>query len=363
MNQILRENICGLAAYQQSSTIGYSYPVFNLNGRRPNFWERQQIRFKLLRYDFGKIMRDELLKKIKSSGTDIVIVHFATTADYLWDVLKKLKLPIFIYVHGYDIIWDNINDNGERTHNESYIANIFKISQEPNVYFIANSNYSFKSLVSIGVSECKIKKKIFGVDLPVLHRNYAKAELQILFLGRFVDFKGPDIVLQAFIKACDLGFKGTLIMAGEGPLKVMCELIARRSKYNNNIFFTGAVTKEQAEDLYLNSDIYSMHSTHGTLTNGIEAFGVTYIEAMSYGLPVVTAPVGGPVEIFENGVNGILVQVNNVDEHAEAFLQLFHDVELRKWLGENGRNKVKSHFSSTIEKQQLCNILGISINP
>jgi colanic acid/amylovoran biosynthesis glycosyltransferase len=362
MNKILEQYICGLAAFIQNETIEHKYPVFNLNGRQPNFLERQLIRLKLLKYDFNRIMRDELLDRIKGSRADVVIVHFATTAHYLWDVLEKLDIPIFIYVHGYDIIWDCKNDDGDKVHSELYASEIFKISQNSNVIFIANSDRSFENLISINILENKIKKKVFGVDLPVIQRDYTKINLQILFLGRFVDFKGPDIVLNAFIKACDLGFKGTLVMAGDGPLKNMCKIISKRSKYFNNIFFINAVSKEQAEELYKESDIYSMHSIHGTLSNGVETFGVTYIEAMSFGLPVVTASFGGPAQIIEDGIDGILVQAYNVDEHAKAFMKLFNNISLRQNLGINARNKVKNHFSTNIEKQQLYSILGIKMS-
>jgi colanic acid/amylovoran biosynthesis glycosyltransferase len=362
MNQLLENNITGLATFLHNDVINFKYPIFNLNGRPPSFWERQQIRLRLFDYDYERIMRHELQKEIKASGAELLIVHFATTAHYLWNVLEKLKLPIFIYVHGYDIIWDHNDDTGKMIHSSTYSLEVLKISQNPNVKFIVSSFCSFHSLVSIGISESKIRKKIFGVRLPDLKRNYVKSELQILYLGRFVDYKGPDIVLNAFLKACDAGFKGTLVMAGDGTLKIACEIIANRSAYANRIKFTGAVTKEQAVDLYKNSDIYTMHNIKGGTTNGYDTFGVTFIEAMSFGLPIITAPIGGPAEIIENGVDGILVSPNNEDEHAEAFMQLFNNTILRKELGERGRLKVSTFFTPDIEKQELYDILGIPNN-
>jgi colanic acid/amylovoran biosynthesis glycosyltransferase len=358
INLILEKSICGVAAFLTKEEANNNTSVFNLNGRNPNFFERQLIRLKLLKYNFDTVMRKELLGCIKRSNANMIIVHYATTAHYLWNgILENLKIPVFIYVHGHDVIWDHRDLTGDKLHSETYIKNIFTISKNSNVKFIANSLCTYKNLVTVGIDENKIVLKYFGVDLPKINRDYDKDELQVLFLGRFVDFKGPEIVLSAYIKACDLGFKGTLIMAGDGPLKIMCEIIARRSEYADRISFTGAVTKEKAEELYRSSDLYTMHNSKGIISNGYDTFGVTFIEAMSYGLPVVTAPIGGPAEIIEDGVDGILVQENDVDEHAQAFMQLYNCSILRQKLGENGRRKVETKFSSIIEKKELLRIL------
>jgi colanic acid/amylovoran biosynthesis glycosyltransferase len=361
MNQMLENYICGLAAFiHKGEKKHYNYSVINLNGRPLNFMERQLIRFKLKKVNLNKLLHDELLRSIKISEANILIVHYATTAHYLWSILTELDLPIYIYVHGYDIIWDHKNDKGELLHSKDYSVDIYKISQKSNISFIVSSECSFNQLVNIGISVIKIKRKTFGVNIPSINRSYDKEELQILFLGRFVDFKGPDIVLEAFIKACDLGFQGNLVMAGEGPLRIMCEIIARRSQYKTRISFKGAVTKEEAEKLFISSDLYTMHNSRGIITNGYDTFGVTLIEAMSYGLPVITAPVGGPSEIIINNVDGILVPENDVNEHCNAFMRLYDDKLLRKKLGETARLKVETNFSAKREKEELFSILGIS---
>jgi colanic acid/amylovoran biosynthesis glycosyltransferase len=360
MNQMLESYICGLAAFiHKGETTHSDYTVINLNGRPLNFVERQLSRFKLKKIKINQLLHNELLRSIKDTDADILIVHYATTAHYLWNILKEIEIPIYIYVHGYDIIWDHNNDKGELLHSKDYSLDIYNISQKQNISFIVSSECSFNQLVKIGISEIKIKKKTFGVDLPSINRLYDREELQILFLGRFVDFKGPDIVLEAFLKACELGLEGNLVMAGEGPLRIMCEIIARRSKYKTRISFRGAVTKEEAKELFISSDLYTMHNSKGIVSNGYDTFGVTLIEAMSYGLPVITAPVGGSSEIITNNVDGILVPENDVNEHCNAFMRLYADKLLRKKLGETARLKVETNFSAEREKEELFAILDI----
>lgn len=360
MNLMLEHHICGIAAFINEIYLHVDYPIFNLFGRRPNFWERQLIRTRLKQYNADNVMRKELNDILKRTAPDLVLIHYATTAHFLLDVLDNLNIPLFIYVHGFDIIWDYRNDNGAKIHTAAYIKDLLDFSKKKNVQFIVSSSSSLNSLASINIPGNKVKFKTFGVSLPDIERDYSKSSLQILYLGRFVDFKGPDIVLKAFLKACKMGFNGNLVMAGDGPLHMMCQIIAKRSIYADRITFTGAVSKEEATKLFFDSDIYSMHNCHGIITKGFETFGVTIIEAMSFGLPVVTAPVGGPREIIENNVDGLLVEPGNVAEHAAAFMLLFKDKLLRKRLGMEGRSKVKIKYNSEIEKRELFKILGIS---
>jgi glycosyltransferase involved in cell wall biosynthesis len=361
MNQMLEGHICGTAAYLSDEiTLGNSFPIFNLNGRSANNIERLLTRLRLNKYDAQKTMQKELFELFAETKADVLLVHYATVADEIWDVLNKCRLPIYIYVHGYDIIWDQNDNNGNRIHNEKYAERVLAISQSSNVKFIAASNCSIQNLLLLGIDKNKIYKKTFGVDLANGEKDYTKKTMTVLFLGRFVDYKGPDIVLQAFLKACDLGFKGKLIMAGDGPLKSMCELISKRSKYRNQIQFTGEVSQHETALLFETADIYTMHNCKGLLSNGYDTFGVSIIEAMSFGLPIVTAGFGGPSEIIDNRVDGILVEENNILSHAEALIELYQSPLLRAALGNNAKKKVLNKYNSEIEKKELFQILQIN---
>jgi glycosyltransferase involved in cell wall biosynthesis len=362
MNKLLGERICGFASFLKEKCDHNNQPVFDLNGRKPNFTERMLIRFRMLKYDSQKTMRRELFESINSAKPDILMIHYASTARYLWDVINRFPIPVYIYVHGYDIIWDHNDDTGKKFYDSEYMSEVLNISKKSNVTFIANSECSFQNLLEIGIEKNKIVKKIFGVNLPAVKRNYRKNEMTVLFLGRLVDYKGPDIVIKAFIKACESGFEGRLIVAGDGFLKEACERIASNSVFSNRIDFMGEVDKKQAENLYLEADLYSMHNCRGPISNGYDTFGVTVIEALSYGLPVVTGKMGGPAEIIENGTDGILVEPFDVKEHADAFLRLFRDRNLCEQMGNNGRNKILNKYSADIEKSSLFNILKISGN-
>ena len=212
-----------------------------------------------------------------------------------------------------------------------------------NVHFIANSNYARTLLSKFELDENKIEQKFYGVEPKQVERRFNK-NLKVLYLGRFVDFKGPDLVVQSFIKACDQGFNGTLKMVGSGPLLVTCKLLAKRSKYADKITFCEPVDADTAAKLFVESDIYNMHNCLGILTGEGEAFGVTIIEAMSFGTVVITGNYGGPQEIIENGEDGILITPEDVEAHAQALLDLQNNPHLLQKLSRNAVVKINKLF-------------------
>jgi glycosyltransferase involved in cell wall biosynthesis len=94
---------------------------------------------------------------------------------------------------------------------------------------------------------------------------------------------------------------------------------------HSNFCFLGWIPHEDLVNLYSQTDIFVMPS----LT---EAFGVTFLEAMACGVPVIGTRVGGIPEIIQHGYNGLLVEPNNSDDLADAIIQLLSDSELRKQL-------------------------------
>jgi glycosyltransferase involved in cell wall biosynthesis len=360
MQEYMEKEITGIAAFfPTEDKISTTFNTFNLNGRKPNYFERNLIRFKIKEYNRYATMEKELLQFIKSNNADILFVHFLSTAEYLSAVLKKINIPIIIHVHGIDILWQATDffSPTKLYHHSNYKSNCTSLIRLPNIHLIANSKFSIGQLQLANIDLQKVTLKYFGVPEIKMVRDYFKTNLTVLFLGRLVEYKGPDLVIESFIKACDKGFKGDLVIAGEGPMKPFCELIVARSFYKNRIKFLGKVTSEQAATLYREADVYTMHNCKGALTNEVEAFGVSIIEAMSYYLPIITGATGGVCEIIENGEDGILVPSGDTDSHADSFMKLFNNRDFAKLLGQNAAKKITNKFSIKNEKDVLFSVL------
>lgn len=360
MMSYVEDDIVGLACFNPLQSTWKGKLVFNLDRRfAPKSTIKKlllNIRNRIYSYNSDTI---SFQRFIKTCNPDVIWINFIGPALHLSDFLVLSDIPIVIHVHGIDVFTDARSEyTGNNIHPQNYVDLVREISKKRNVYFIANSKFTISFLNKFEIHNSKIFLKYFGVNVPDSPQLREQNTLQVLFIGRFVDFKGPDLVLKAFYIACDNGFKGSLTMIGDGPLKPMCLLLNSRSKYSHLVKFYEPIEAIEVSEFMKESDIFTMHNCYGPISKQYEAFGVTLIEAMSYGLPVVNGNCGGVKEIIDHNINGILVESLNIKEHAEAFLKLQNNFSFREFISRNAQIKVATKFNSRLESQKLRMILN-----
>jgi len=304
--------------------------------------------------------QEVLLREIKRNGITHVLCHYGEFAVKFMDVWRAIDIPLFVHFHGYDATFDlRLDDRpNERYFPDSYLPTIRKLAERAT--FIANSQFTKSLLVEAGISSDRIKVKYLGVPIPgKIKKHENVGEVCILYLGRLVDFKSPDRTIKAFEIARAKGLQGRLLIAGDGPLRVTCELLRMRSPYRDAIEILGAVTPEHAQQLLSEADIYTQHNIKGEISQQSECFGVSVVEAMAMGLPIVGTRSGGVQETVLDGVTGFLVAPGDIEAQAEALLRLAADADLRQRLGDEGHKRVREYFSIELERQRLLSILGL----
>lgn len=326
-------------------------------GQNIYYLNRILNKYNLPFYDYpGKI----LLREIHRKNISHVICHYGEFATDFMNIWQKTDVPLFIHFHGYDVTFDlkRYNQPNKPYFSDTYINKIKQLSERAT--FIANSNFTKSLLLKIGIPEDTIKVKHLGVPIPKYTKLHQKSEdICILHLGRLIDCKSPDRTIKAFEIARSKGMKGSLIIAGDGELRKKCEELKLISPYGNSIKIIGAVESILLESLFLQADIFTQHNIKGEITNQEEAFGVSVIEAMSYGLPVVGTRSGGVTETVIENETGILVNPNDVIGQAEAFLKLAEEPALRNQYGSAGRRRVENYFSMDLESRNLKTILKL----
>lgn len=341
---------------------GNGVPVLSL---RSNPTKVQGLSLLLQRagFDFTRLSSSgsvKILTEIKKQNIDHILCHYGTFAVQNSDLLQEAGQPLFVHFHGYDVFFDlcQADAPGKPVHPQNYLEELKQLKNK--AVFIAGSEFMKSKLVAAGFSGNNIQVKYYGVPIPDFQKVHQKTEdIQILHLGRLVDFKSPDRTIKAFEIACSRGLKANLVMVGNGPLKVTCELLRLRSPYKDSITILDPISPEQAQRMYLESDIYTQHNLTGEITHQAEGFGVSIIEAMAIGLPFVGTRSGGIVESVVENVTGVLNDPEDVEAQAESFLELAGNPELRQKMGEAGRKRVAEHFSPEQEKNQLIQILGL----
>lgn len=336
-------------------TIQGNIPVHYLRSYAP-LWHRlgQKIYWGVQGKRLGSVAIG-LRLLVKKYEIDAILVHYLGTVARFQHLWGEVDLPIYAHCHGFDVTWDLRHSDPPHppVHSESYQSCLMGLPD--NFTFIANSRYSAKRLREIGIPPRRIIVKYIGVPVSPVFPERESFEggrkLSILYLGRLIDCKGPDKVIQAFELASKKGLNGELVVAGDGPLRGICETLRNRSPFRERIKILGIVDAETGKRLRKNADIFTAHNCKGPQTNQEEALGVSILEAMADGLPVVAGSSGGVLETVVDGETGFLVPPGDVERHADALLQLSHDEELRKKMGYRGWLRVKENFSE--EKERL----------
>jgi glycosyltransferase involved in cell wall biosynthesis len=182
----------------------------------------------------------------------------------------------------------------------------------------------------------------------------ATAGPRVLFVGRFVYYKGVDGLLDAMARC-----SGTLLLVGEGPLEPQLRHRAIALGIQDRVVFAGRVSDEDLPAYYHASDVFVLPSIART-----ETFGVVQVEAMAAGLPVVSTnlPTGVPW-VNQDGVSGLVVPPGDPGRLADAIGCLLATPELRERLGRNAsarasdlfaRDRMIAAFKDVVERAVLA---------
>ncbi|MER6345254.1 glycosyltransferase family 4 protein [Streptomyces sp. NPDC001595] len=160
-----------------------------------------------------------------------------------------------------------------------------------------------------------------SVPDPVLPPSDSSAKV-VVAAGRLVPVKRYDLLIEAFAQVAAAHPDWQLRIYGKGEEQPRLRELIERLGLWNNVFLMGAATPMEAE--WAKASI-------GAAASNFEPFGMTIVEAMRCGLPVVSTDCPyGPGEIIADGTDGRLVPVGDRDALAAALLELVGDAELRR---------------------------------
>jgi len=169
----------------------------------------------------------------------------------------------------------------------------------------------------------------------------------ICCVGRLIHIKGQDVLLRAFAQLDSRYSNAVLLLVGEGKLRKKLERLARNLGVESRVVFTG--WRSDACALIAASDILVLPSRE-------EPLGLTLLEGMSVGTPVIGCRTGGMVEIVESGKNGLLVESGDSDGLASAMEQLLSDRELKERLVSAGYTTVREKFDPASFVEQVADV-------
>lgn len=170
------------------------------------------------------------------------------------------------------------------------------------------------------------------------------------FAGRLAHNKGADVLLRAVALLQQAGVKVRLVLVGDGAEQVHLVALAQQLGISAITFFAGRAARNAIYSAIKGFDIAAVPSRE-------EGFGLSALEAMAAGVPVVASRVDALQEVVQDGVTGLLCQVDDPQSLADALARLVADLPLRQRMGAASIAHATLHYDTQAYRAHLSNLL------
>ncbi len=225
---------------------------------------------------------------------------------------------------------------------------LLKEKVERAAFFATISEFNQRFLSTLGIKSDKVRIVRCGVDAEQFSQrnNFVRNQpLKLGVIGRLVEKKGIDTLVQAIKVLHYQGEKAELLIAGSGPLKdELARLVFQTGLTSNEVKFLGAIPHTQVAEFIESLDAFVLPCKQDK--NGdMDGIPVVLMEAMLSGVPVISTKISGIPELVIDKETGLLVEPNNEHALAAAILTLSNDDILRENMMKHAVTKVQSEFS------------------
>jgi L-malate glycosyltransferase len=320
--------------------ISYAPPIrMNPNDPHIHFHEVEVTSYPLFDHPpYTLALATKMLEVFEAESLDVLHVHYAiphsVSAMLARSMAAPRRLPFVTTLHGTDITLVGSN--------RSYLP-ITKFSIEQSDGVTAISDYLLKQTLK----EFDIKRPIdvipnfVNCDLYTRIPNEAQraqwapnGEPILMHLSNFRPVKRITDAVEIFaIVRAKMPAK--LVLIGDGPDRGAAEYLVRKKRLQKDVFFLGkqnsVYEKLSSADLFL-------------LPSELESFGLAALEAMACEVPVVATNVGGIPEVVTHGVDGYLVEPEDVKAAGQYAIDILSRADRGREMGQLARQNAKSRF-------------------
>jgi len=276
--------------------------VIRLKSKRRNLFKSNPVEMISWIQECKKFLPEFL----KSNVFDLCIANFALPGGEVALFLKKnYSLPFVVISHGHDIPWVKPYIHLGPLHLIAY-RRIKKICLQSEKNFVQSDTmlkninrflgplHKTKNIkIPNGIEDCKINKTLSKRSL-----------LRIIFVGRLVSQKDPITLLKAAKNLNTLNIDFSLDIYGDGPLRTKMEKFIKQNGLCSKVVCHGKVLNNEMCHLYRAADLMIAPSIS-------EGMSISIMEALSFGVYVISTKVSGNEELIEDKLNGAFVQEQN----------------------------------------------------
>lgn len=184
---------------------------------------------------------------------------------------------------------------------------------------------------------------LFSKETKVFPLQKAKGDIYLITTSRLTKKNAVDDIIKSLIH---LPANIKLLVLGVGELEEELKALTQKLQLESRVSFLGLIQNRELPAYLHQSDIFIRPSLS-------EGFGISFVEAMAAGLPVIATPVGGIVDFLIEGKTGLFCEVNNPKSIAEQVELLINDEKLYRRIIINAYTMVKEKYTWDIVSKQM----------
>ena len=277
---------------------------------------------------FAEVERYAKKAELVAKHEDYDVIHAHDWMTYKAGMRAKMisKKPLVVHVHATE--FDRTGGLGV---NEA-VYDIERQGMHAADAIVAVSKFTKNKIVEhYGVPPDKIYVVHNAVEQRNINELKKKGDKIVLFLGRITLQKGPDYFLYAAKRALEVDPNIKFVIAGKGDMSPFIIEKAAEFGISDRVLFTGFLRGPDIDKAYKMADLYVMPSVS-------EPFGITPLESMSNGTPVMISKQSGVSEVISNCLK---VDFWDIDDIANKMVSVLRYDILQESLTENGHYEVK----------------------
>ncbi len=275
----------------------------------------------------------------KEHKYDIVNSHFVVPSSPSADIIaRQLGVPHIISVHGGDLFDPTKRLSPHRlplvrgtitkllSGADRVVAQSRNTAENARTYFNVNRAID---IIPLGIPETPIPPR----DRDAL--DIGEDRFVMVTIGRLIPRKGLEDLIDLVESTNDPN--DLLVIVGDGPLRESLAETVKKRGLRDRVRLTGYVTDEEKAAYLAASDLYVSTTRH-------EGFGLVYLEAMHFGLPVISYDFGGQADFLEEGKTGSLIPLGRKEMFLEAIRKYKGDPALLHECGGFNRRHVRDYY-------------------
>jgi len=194
-------------------------------------------------------------------------------------------------------------------------------------------------VINLGIDLIKYDKQKEKTDF-----GFKQEDFVLISIGRLVKRKNFEGLIEIMREIEDEKVK--LVIVGNGPEYSMLKEKVERYGLQRKVFFLRNLADKEKYEYLSISDVFVSTTLH-------EGFGIVYLEAMCFGLPIVTTNEGGQTDLITDGENGFLVSVGDIKSFVEKIKLLRSNKYLYERIKFNNLEKIKSFSIKSVAEKYM----------